>query len=262
MNFRFFTALLAVTFLLSGCSSSEDSASAEFADIKVASKQKEKNRYLAYTHRISIDLPIKKVEARYNELVEWCVNDSEFKCTVLDSNLSTSNFVHAKIRVRILPDGVIPYITKASDEGTTTNKSTEVEDLAESIVDNQKRIEMLSDYREKLESLSERSDSDIEALVKIASELAQVQSDLEYSAGKKAKLLQRVEMDVVNLNLYSRSQRSFWRPIGESISDFGGNLSDGISSVITLVAYLIPWIVLLGFIVFVARRFWIRRKKS
>lgn len=262
MSLRFLIALLAVSVLMTGCISSEDSSSAEYADIKIASQQKEKNKYLAYTHRISIDLPIKKVESRYNELVEWCVNDSEFKCTLLDSNLSTSKFVHATIRVRIVPEGVIPYIKKASDQGTTTDKSIEVEDLAEAIVDNQKRLEMLTDYREKLEALSEKSGGDIEALVKITSELAQVQSDLEYSTGKKEKLLQRVEMDVVSLSLYSRSQRSFWRPIGESISEFGGNLSEGISSVITVVAYLIPWTILLCIVVLVARRLWIRRKKS
>jgi len=262
MSLRFLIALLAVTVLVVGCSSSEDSSIADYADINIATQQKAKNKYLAYTHRISIDLPIEKVETRYNELVEWCVKDSEFKCTLLDSNLSTSNFVHAKIRVRILPEGVIPYVAKASDQGTTTDRSTEVEDLAESIVDNQKRLEMLTDYRNKLEALSERSGGDVEALVKIASELAQVQSDLEYSLGQKAKLMQRVEMDVVNLNLFSRSQRSFWRPIGESISEFGGNLSGGISSVITVIAYLIPWLIFLIFVAFIAVKLWVWRKKS
>ncbi|WP_160151539.1 DUF4349 domain-containing protein [Microbulbifer sp. ALW1] len=261
MNLRYLIALLAVTVLVSGCSSSEDDSSAEFSDIRMGEQQKEKNKYLAYTHRISIDLPVNKVKDRYDELVEWCVDDREFKCMLLDSSLSTSNFVHAKIRVRIVPEGVVPYLTKASDQGSTTEKSTEVEDLAESIVDNQKRLEMLSDYRDKLEALSERSDGDVEALVKIASELAKVQSDLEYSLGKKAHLMQRVEMDVVNLNLFSRSQKSFWRPIGESISEFGSNLSEGISSVITIIAYLIPWTILLSIIVFVARKLWVRRKR-
>ncbi|MCK7598990.1 DUF4349 domain-containing protein [Microbulbifer sp. CAU 1566] len=261
MNLRYLIALLAFAVLVSGCSSSEDDSSAEFSDIRMGAQQEEKNKYLAYTHRISIDLPVNKVKDRYDELVEWCVDDREFKCMLLDSSLSTSNFVHAKIRVRIVPEGVVPYLTKASDQGSTTEKSTEVEDLAESIVDNQKRLEMLSDYRDKLEALSERSDGDVEALVKIASELAKVQSDLEYSLGKKAHLMQRVEMDVVNLNLFSRSQKSFWRPIGESISEFGSNLSEGISSVITIIAYLIPWTILLSIIVFVARKLWVRRKR-
>lgn len=231
------------------------------AELKVAEAQRTRSRYLAYRHRVTTELPVDRVEAQYNRILDWCAADSEYRCTVLGSRLNTDNYVHGSISLRILPKGVAEALNLAAEGGETTRKSTEVEDLGDAIVDNQKRLEMLQDYRGKLEALSDRSDTDVESLVKIAEKLAEVQSDLEFAQGRRQKLLQRVEMDLVDISLVSQSQQSFMQPIRLSLRSFGSRLSSGISDVIAAIAYLLPWLLLLAVVLYILRRIWIRVRK-
>ncbi|WP_237060072.1 DUF4349 domain-containing protein [Microbulbifer sediminum] len=264
MTDRFFLALL-VALLLTGCSreSSDDSArmaepAAQTAALKVADVQRQRTKYLAYTHAVSVEYPVDELEARFEALLAWCAEDTKYRCTLLDSRLNTSNYVSGHIEVRVLPAGVPALLEVAADGGTTTGRSTSIEDLGDAIVDNQKRVEMLRDYRARLEALSERSTDDIEALVKVASELARVQSDLEMAAGKRSRLLQRVEMDRVQIRLLSLSQKSFAQPIAGAFRSFGGRLSQGIADTVTAVAYLLPWTLLGLFLLYLARLVWVR----
>jgi hypothetical protein len=228
----------------------------------VVTGQREKSRYLAYTHRVSIDLPVESVEERYNQILSWCAKDDEFKCILLSSGLTTDNYIRATVEVRILPKGVNEILGIASAGGSTRHKSTDVEDLGEAIVDNQKRLEMLRSYRDRLEALEKNPKNDVESLVKIASELSKVQSDLEYAEGKRSKLLQRVEMDIVNISIYSQSQKSFFKPIGASLKNFNSRLSEGISDTITAIAYLIPWLLLGSVLLYCARKIWVRVRRK
>lgn len=252
-----------------GCTSRESSDAAVAMqepaafrqELKVAEAQRAKSKYLAYRHQLTIELPVDRVEGQYNRILDWCAADGEYRCTVLSSRLSTDNYVHGSIRLRMLPKGVAEALKLAAEGGETTRKSTEVEDLGDAIVDNQKRLEMLQDYRGKLEALSDKADQDVESLVKIAEKLAEVQSDLEFAQGRRQKLLQRVEMDLVDISLVSYSQQSFMQPIHSSLRSFGSRLSSGISDAISAVAYLLPWLLLLAVVLYILRRIWTRVRK-
>jgi two-component sensor histidine kinase len=74
----------------------------------------------------------------------------------------------------------------ASGLGRLESRSTTVEDLAEAIQDTQARIEMLTAYRKQLLELRAKATTNIEAAIKIASELSTVQSDIERATGEAA----------------------------------------------------------------------------
>ncbi len=257
MKIKLVNLLLVVSFFLFGCEQNNDSASYSTESvISVSQQQQSKNKYLAYSHSVSVELSFGDIKTRYNQLLTWCTNDQKFKCTLLSSSLNTNGYVQANLRFRIIADGISPLLDMASKGGSTTSQSTSVEDLGDSIVDNQKRLEMLRGYRERLEEINQQPKQNIEALVKIASELAQVQSDIEYAEGKRAKLLKRVEMDVLNLQLFASGEKSFFSPIGESLEDFGGDLSEGISNAITALAYIIPCSLILALVIYLLRKLW------
>ena len=119
---------------------------------------------------------------------------------------------------------------------------------------------MLKDYRSKLEALRDRAGNDIDSLIKVNKELAQVQSELEAVTGNHAHLMQRVETEILNVSIHSVQNQAFWRPITLAITDFGGNFSQGISIAITGIAYLIPWGLFVLFVVWAGRRLWLRWK--
>ncbi|SEK20603.1 protein of unknown function [Roseateles sp. YR242] len=119
---------------------------------------------------------------------------------------------------------------------------------------------MLTAYRAELEALRKRPGNDVDALIKVTHELAAVQSELEEANGKQAQRVQRVETEILNISIQSDRSKSFWRPIALAMSNFGGSLSQGISSTITGLAYLLPWALVIGLVIGVSRKLWRRRK--
>lgn len=217
-------------------------------------------RTLAYKHSISIDAQEDKVATIHEAALAACRAASAEGCTVLESRISTGRFATASLQLRVQPSGIPKLIAALGRQADITEQSTQAEDLAGPIQDGEKKLAMLTTYRAELEALRKRSGNDVDALIKLTHELAQVQSELEAAGGKQAYLLQRVETEILDVTIRSEQNRSFWRPISLAASDFGGSLSQGISNAITGVAYLLPWTVIIGLAVWIARKLWRRRK--
>ena len=151
----------------------------------------------------------------------------------------------------------VSYIIElATEDGEISSQSTHVDDLKGEVTDNAKRLEILTDYRKRLESLNERTVEDIDSLIKIAQELSKVQSDIEKATGDKVNLLQRIQRDIVNISFQVKENKSIFGPVGEAISDFAYNLSDGVSIAVTVIAYLLPWIAIFVLLFFILRMLW------
>ena len=153
-------------------------------------------------------------------------------------------------------------IALAAAGGEVASRNTSAEDLEGPIRDNAKRLDMLRSYREKLLALENKVGNNAEALIKLSHELATVQSELESATGVEARLMERVQMDLLNISIQSRTQRGFWSPVKRSLGDFGSNLSEGIASAITGAAYMLPWALILFIFGVVVRKVWrkVRRK--
>jgi hypothetical protein len=223
-------------------------------------KQRDRSGYLAYLHRINVDLPEEAIEQVYNQIVTFCSEDAANKCTILYSSLNTGRYSSSSLQIRILPDGVGPLLNMATKRGNVSSKITEVEDLQDAIVDGDKRLEMLRQYQEKLIELELKSNHEIDSLIKVTEELAKVQADIEYATGEKAKLLQRTQMDLVHISLNTISYKSFWGPISDSLSDFGDNLSEGISQAIIALPYILIWTLVILPLFYLIRIVWRRTR--
>jgi hypothetical protein len=255
---------IVVLLSITGCSGESSDDAASFSaqnEISVETMQRKRTEYLAYEHRVTIGLAENEIEGVFEEIVSFCADDTKHKCTLLHSSLNDGDYSSGNIQLRIMPDGVEPLFKLVSRQGEITNKSTDVEDLQDAILNGEKRLEMLQQYRSRLLELEKKPDSSIESMIKIAEELSQVQSDIEYAEGEKAKLRLRIQMDVVYISLQAHSYTSFWGPISHSLSGFGRNLSEGISQVIIAVAYLLPWFILLVLLIYVLRIIWRRIRK-
>ena len=86
-----------------------------------------------------------------------------------------------------------------------------------------------------------RADADIDSLLKVASQLTetQTQTQLEYLQGSKATLLQRVQTDILNINLRLKYNDSFVNLMGEAFSNFGEEFTYAIGNLIGAIAYII-----------------------
>jgi len=214
---------------------------------------------LSREHNVVIDVRESELETHFDRIVERCTVDAPHHCTILQSDLSTGDSPSGHIRFRIDPAAVEELISFASSLGRLEHRSTTVEDLADAIQDTQSRLEMLTNYRKQLLELQARAATNVDAAIKIASELSKVQTNLERAAGEAANQAKRTSTDIVTMDLVVAQRTAYWRPIREALRDFLGNLSNGMSQEITAVAYIVPWLLVAVPGLYLVRFLWRRR---
>jgi hypothetical protein len=219
------------------------------------------NRYLAYEHSLGIEAPEDKIAPMFEAVQAACRAATAESCAILEARISTGEYASAQLRFRATAKGVQNLIEVLAAKGEIASRSTTAEDLAGPIEDNAKKLAMLTDYRAKLEALRTRSTADVDSLIKLTRELAQVQGEIESLTGSQAQLVQRVETEILNVSISSHNSRSFWSPIAASASDFGENLSEAIATFITGIAYLLPWTLLVAAGIWAWRK-WRRRRRA
>jgi len=258
--------LVPIFFLfLCGCSSDYSALSASESEgfyAPTQEKQRAKNKYLAYSHRITVTVDKSELPSVFKSVIDTCTEDSEYGCLVMHSEQSGGDYSYGNIRLRVAPEGIPKYKSLVSDSGEVEQQSTSADDLTDSVLDTEKRLEMLKSYQSKLKELEENPNINIESLIKVASEMSEVQTQIEYTQGQKAKLYQRISMDVLNISLQSKENETFISPIGEALSEFGEDFSEGIAIFITAAAYLIPWLILIILLVWLGRYLWARSRRK
>jgi hypothetical protein len=214
---------------------------------------------LSREHSLTVEVPESDLAARFQRLADRCMADVANHCTILQSDVSSGQAASGLIKLRIDPKAVADLVAFVATLGTLERQSTSVEDLGEAIQDTQSRIEMLTNYRKQLLDLQAKAVANVDAAIKIASELSTVQGNLEQATGQAAYQTKRTTTDIVSINFAVTEQKAFWRPVREAIRDFFGNLSNGLSQAITAVAYIVPWllVVIPGF--YLVRFLWRRR---
>ncbi len=253
------TLLLAVA----ACGHKDSASGARPASTAIeARSDAEKKDYLAYEHAVTFDVEESKIAAMFETAQSTCRQAAADQCVLLESKISSGRHAHASVVLRAKPAGVRNVIAALSKDGEVTERSTTAEDIAKPIEDTVRKLDMLNDYRGKLEALRARAAADVDALIKVNRELAEVQSQIEALNGQRAWLKQRVDTEILRISIQSQRQGSFWQPVSVAFADFGSNLSYGISSLVLASAYLAPWLVLIALCIWIFRRVKSRRAKN
>lgn len=255
--------LLTAVFLMlamTGCSGGEHAGDAKLAESKLAPvSEKTPVQFLAYEHKLQMLVDSDKLPAVYQEAQSICCQAQSDQCVITESHLNTGRDITAEISFRAKPEGVKKLKSFFALKGTVVSQSVTSEDLAFPITDSNQKLAVLSDYRAKLTSLRGNANIDVDALIKVNKELADVQGEIESLSGDRAHLLQRVETEILKVNIESTESKLFWKPVFNAFSNFGSRFSEGVSNVITGVAYLSPWgaLILLGWFI---RKWWKNKK--
>ena len=225
----------------------------EFDQAALLKSNKEKSKYLAYVHHLSVEFEKAKLASAHRAVISACEKDIKYECTILSDDYSSGEYSSGRIQLRVKPEGVPFFSNLASQEGDVATQSKQAEDLSLSILDTAKRIEQLERFEKKLIALESRADADIDSLLKVASQLSETQTQLEYLQGSKATLLQRVQTDILNINLKLKYETSFFNSIGDAFGDFGEEFTYAIEGLIGSIAYIIPWTIFLMLMFFIVR---------
>jgi len=253
-----FALLLAV---LAGCSSRQEVAERAQA-LATQPGRDHASRQLAYEHEVAIDTAPDRVAALHAAGLAACRDAGAVACTLLESRIDSEPEASATLKFRARPDVIPKLVASMGQKADLAHQSTRVVDLSGPIADTDRQLAMLEDYRSRLEALRSRAGNDVDALIKVNRELAEVQSSLEDANGKRAVLAQRIETEILEVSIHSDRQRPFWVPVKRAFAGFGKDLSQGIAIAISGVAYLLPWMLMLLLAAWGGRKLWRRRRAA
>lgn len=226
---------------------------------------------LAYEHTVSIETSKDLLPTRLREVEAACNTDRASGCKILDVSLSSQqDLPHGSIRMRLAPAGLEPIIGLASKDAKVTGRSTHAEDLAEPVADTERQLALLTLHRDRLTELM-KGKLNVDQLITVSKELATVQSQIDARSTERANLRRRIDTDLLTITfslpmqVYAADQS----PVMDALRSFGSNFREAVGMVISFLAILLPWLVIILPGLFLLRLFWrwigrmiVRREQS
>lgn len=213
---------------------------------------------LAYEHTVSIEMEGNLLPARLREVEAACIADRASGCTILDVSLrSRENLPDGRIRMRLAPAGVEPIIALASQDARVIARGTHAEDLAEPVADTERQLALMTLHRDRLTDLM-KSDLDVDQLITVSKELATVQSRMDSLSTQHASLKRRIDTELLTIDMsVPRQEYAADRsPVTDALRYFGSDFREAVGMVISFLAVLLPWLVIILPSLFVLRLFW------
>jgi hypothetical protein len=213
---------------------------------------------LAYSHTLSLEMPEATVAPRFERARDRCLDDAALGCTLLSASHELrmySNPARATLIVRLPHDGVAkfeaslfePVAGERAGEAAVMSRATSTEELSVLITDAERRMAQLADYRDRLSALAQRPDARIEELMKIASELSTVQSQIEALTAQQKTLAERVRTELMSIVLVSRREPGdAVRPLVELSRQSVALLAESVADAGRFVLRALPWLALLS----------------
>lgn len=256
------TFLLTLAIVLAGCSGGQGGADRHVAALEDARVDHQRAAGVAYEHAITLEIAAGQARQVADAVRQACAALPKRGCTLLEASLRSGENAGATIRMRVMPDGVNQVLGALDGRGKVVSQSTTGEDLAEPIVDGERKAAMLAGYRDKLQALAGQRALDADALIKLHRELAEVQSEIEKAADAQAQLRRRVDTELLTVSLDEHAKGGKASRVVRALEDFGDDLLQGVALLITFVASTIPFALFgaVGFAVW--RRMRARRRKG
>jgi hypothetical protein len=214
----------------------------------------EQTAYMAYRYNYDFALPVGSVPSSVDRHAQICLDAGPKLCQIISRSTQEYNpdNVSASLYLRAEPTWLVGYTQTIMDtvegaDGKMTSSSVSAEDLTRQILDVDARLSAQITLRERLMALLETRNAELPDLLALERELARVQAEIESATSNLKALSQRVGMSIVNINYQTRSRavsNSAVAPIGRALKQFVATVSEGLASVITFLAMLLPWFLL------------------
>ncbi|WP_288378062.1 DUF4349 domain-containing protein [uncultured Massilia sp.] len=235
---RRWIVLLTMTGLLGGCGNGAKIDRIALAETRVEHKRA---AGVAYEHAVEQEVPIGQVRQVAEAVQKACTALPQRGCTLLETTILAGEAADATIRMRVVPDGVNGVLRALDGRGKMVRQSTKGEDLAEPIGDAERKLGMLTTYRDRLQALAGGRGLDPDALIKLHRELAEVQSEIEKADTARAQLHRRVDTELLTVNLHEHAKAARRGNVKRALEDFGDDLLQGVAMLITFVASALPF---------------------
>ena len=213
---------------------------------------------LAYEHSVSVTVAGNALAEHMKAVREACTEERFGNCSLLRYEESSGHYPNGVVAVRVAPVGVEPLVALASENGNVGSRLTSAEDLAIAVADTARQREQLDTQRTQLLEFRNRKDLAVADMIALAHEIAQVESTLADLDQTSANLQRRIETNLLTIQFSATQSGSRWSSVGDSLSDSLDSFADGMSEAIEMIAFAIPFLVILFPLVLLWRWLWRR----
>ncbi len=231
-------------------------------------------QYIAYSHSIGMRLPVKSIEPTMLGHVAACNAAGPTVCVVTNSSLNaySEDQASAQLYLRATPAWIDTFLGGVEAEaeaakGEITSRQTTAEDLTVTIIDTDARLKAQTVLQARIEELLEDRPGNLGELLETQRELARVNGEIDSLTSSLAALRQRVDMSQLSVSYETKVNPvsgGTLSPLSDAFGNFFYNLSGAVAAVITAFAVGLPWLLLIGALLWIwLRLIWprIRRKK-
>lgn len=205
-------------------------------------------RFVAVRHNLEIvevgsGLP-KSIEA----VAEFC---GTIQCEVLSSSVTSETAglsPSGNIAVRVAPQDLNKFLEFVGKQGNIAQHATESEDKTAAVVDIEAKLKNQTDFRDSLRRMLTKQGVSVADLLQIQEKLAEAQAELDSEATQRIILANETEKVYVEIAFRSdrpTSGRSSFAVVGEALRGFGSVLGDSLAALITAVAAIVPWLIVI-----------------
>lgn len=238
-------------------------ASYRMASVLLTAAPPEAKRFIAVRHKLAVVAPENELPKNWRSVIDFC---GTIRCEVVSSSIvarTQDSYPSGAIALRVVPDDFPKLLSKVENQGNVVEHTTQSEDKTTQVVDTEARLKNLTAYRDSLRAMLGRPALNIKDSVEIQEKLSDVQSNLDSETAQRKILANETEKVAVEIEFRVRDasrRRSSFAPLWSALGEAGETLAESLGSVVTVVVFLIPWILLIIFTWWLLRRLWRKRR--
>lgn len=211
--------------------------------------------YLAYTYAMALEIPSERLPGVMDRHVQACQAAGPRLCQLIGSNRTgdPESYMEGYVSLRGEPAWLNNFkagMAQQADEagGRIVQQSTASEDLTRQIVDTEARLRAQTALRDRLQQLLRSRPGRLADLLEVERELARVQGEIDAVQSALAVMRTRVAMSELTLTYRSAPRpvgSDTFEPLRQAFANFLGIIVGGFAAIITLIAVLIPFAIVL-----------------
>lgn len=220
---------------------------------------------IAYVYHYGLEVPVDRAPGLMAQHERACTSAGAAVCQVIGSDTTRigRDDLTARLEIRATPtfitrlrDGLANDVREAG--GRVAEANTESEDLTRSLIDTEARLRAQTTLRDRLEGLLATRSGSLEDLLKVETELARVQGEIDAQQSMLAEMRTRVATSRLSIEYRSAGQLapdSAFRPVVHAVQGAFSAMMATVGVLITILAVLVPIGLIAGPIVwFILRR--------
>ena len=226
-------------------------------------------RFVAVRHKLEIVEAGSGLAKSIEAVVAFC---GTIQCEVLSSSVTNETAIlspSGNIAARVAPQDLSKFLDFVGKQGKIAQHATESEDKTAAVVDVEAKLKNQADFRDSLRRMLTKPGVSVADLLQIQEKLAEAQAELDSEATQRKILANETEKVYVEIAFHAEQRtvaRGAFTSVGEALRDSGSVLGESLATLITAVAAIIPWLIVIGpglwFLIRAVRRFRDRRRAA